>query len=669
MLSLLVMNSSSEIPPTTVSAPILKPVFIPAAGLILLVVVLTALSPETAGDIFNSINSWILETVGWFYALSVSVLLVTCLFLAFSSLGQIRLGPDHSTPDYSYASWIAMLFSAGMGIGLLFFGVAEPIMHYAAPPEGDPETWQSARAAMEITFFHWGLHAWAIYVVVGMALAYFSFRCGLPLTIRSALYPIIGDRIYGPIGHAVDVFAVIGTLFGVATSLGFGVSQINAGLAYLFGLPTGTSVQIILIVLITGAATLSVVSGLDKGIKRLSEFNMALACVLLICVIAAGPTLLILSSYVENIGNYLRAMFHRSLDLAVYEGDQDWLGAWTIFYWGWWVSWSPFVGMFIARISRGRTVREFVLGVLLVPSLVSFLWFTAFGNSALFLELAGDGAGIAAAVSDNMPVALFKLLENLPLAEITSLAAIILVITFFVTSSDSGSLVIDIITVGGKTNTAVWQRVFWAVAEGAVAAILLLAGGLGALQTAAVASALPFTVVVLFATFGLIRALHAEMAKLHDGEIVPDVAISGAANIPWKARLNAILSHPTKARVEKFIDELVAPALQDVAAEIQRHDSSASAILDPDSTTLVVAHQDEPNFQFSVKPRGCLRPAFAFPEFDPDDERGERFYRAEVHLADGGQKYCIFGYTQEQIINEVLKQYNRHVQHLHMARA
>lgn len=663
------MIESSQTATRRPPAPILKPVFIPAAGLIAFVVLLTALSPDTAGDIFSSINSWIVETVGWFYALSVSVILVTCMFLAFSSLGQVRLGPDHAQPDYSYTSWFAMLFSAGMGIGLLFFGVAEPIMHYAAPPEGEAETWQSARAAMEITYFHWGLHAWAIYVVVGMALAYFSFRCGLPLTIRSALYPIIGERIYGPIGHAVDVFAVIGTLFGVATSLGLGVSQVNAGLAYLFGLPTGTSVQITLIALITGAATISVVSGLDKGIKRLSELNMLFACVLLICVIAAGPTLLIFNSYVENLGNYLQTMFQRSLDLKAYEEGDAWLGDWTIFYWGWWVSWSPFVGMFIARISRGRTVREFVLGVLLVPSLVSFLWFTAFGNSALLLELAGNGAGIAVAVSENMPVALFKFLENLPLSEITSLLAIILVVTFFVTSSDSGSLVIDIITVGGKTNTAVWQRVFWAVAEGVVAAILLLAGGLSALQTATVASALPFTVVVLFATFGLIRALRAEIIKIHDGEIVPDVDVSGASDIPWKSRLNAILSHPTKARVETFIDERVVPALQDVAAEIQSHDSSAHAVLDSESAELVVAHQGEADFHFAVKPNGCLKPAFAFPEFDPDDERVERFYRAEVHLADGGQKYCIFGYTQEQIINEVLKQYNRHIQHLHMARA
>jgi len=500
-------------------APILKPVFFPAAGLTALVVILTVLSPKLAGSIFNSINSWIIETAGWFYALSVSALLIICLFLAFSSLGQVRLGPDHSKPDYSYASWFAMLFSAGMGIGLLFFGVAEPIMHYAAPPQGEPKTWQSARSAMEITFFHWGLHAWAIYVVVGMALAYFSFRCGLPLTIRSALYPVIGDRIYGPIGHVVDIFAVLGTLFGVATSLGFGASQINAGLAYRFDLPTGISIQVALIVLLTGLATFSVVSGLDKGIKRLSELNIVLACALLICVIAAGPSLLIFNSYVENIGNYLQAMFHRSLDLRVYEEDDGWLGAWTIFYWGWWVSWSPFVGMFIARISRGRTVREFVLGVLLVPSLVSFLWFTAFGNSALFLELAGDGAGIAVAVSENMPVALFKFLENLPLSEITSLIAIILIITFFVTSSDSGSLVMNIITAGGETNTAVWQRVFWAVSIGLVAAILLLAGGLGALQTATVASALPFTVVILFATFGLVRALRAEIIKLQEAEL------------------------------------------------------------------------------------------------------------------------------------------------------
>lgn len=645
---------------------VLPLVFGPAATLIVGLVLFAVISPETAGAAFLGLNAWIQETMGWFYALVASGFLVFALVLATSRFGAIRLGPDHSEPDYSFASWFAMLFSAGIGIGLMFFGVAEPVTHYLAPPDADPRTIEAARDAIQATYFHWGIHGWAIYGAVGLTLAYFGYRHRLPLTIRSALYPLIGDRIYGPIGHAVDVFAVLGTLFGVATSLGFGVAQINSGLGHLFDVPVTTEIQMILITLITAAATLSVVSGLDAGIKRLSEVNLLLALTLLVFVIVLGPTVLIFTAFAENLGLYISTIVDRSLKLGTYGADKDWIGAWTLFYWGWWISWSPFVGMFIARVSRGRTIREFILGVLFVPSLLSFLWMTSFGNTALDMIENGQSV-LAETVAGNMPVALFVFLENLPLSSLMSGFAIFLIVTFFVTSSDSGSLVIDILTAGGRTENPVWQRVFWAFSQGFVAAALLLAGGLSALQAAAIATALPFAFVMIFALIGLTRGLMLEATKARGAEVAPDLAPAAAA-APWKVRLNAILSYPNRDKLDHFFQDTVSPALQDVAAEIRSHDSAATAAVDAGGTSLTISHEGAPDFRFSVKAKGYRPPTFAFFDSDPDSETQERFYRAEVYLAEGGQDYDIYGYSREQIIHEVLNQYNRHMHFLHLAR-
>jgi choline/glycine/proline betaine transport protein len=440
-----------------------------------------------------------------------------------SRYGDVRLGPDKSEPEYSYLSWFAMLFSAGMGIGLLFFGVAEPIQHYAAPPVGEGRTVETARQAMVLTFFHWGFHAWAIYIVIGLALAYFAFRRGLPLTLRSALFPLIGNRIHGPIGHAIDIFAVLGTMFGVATSLGFGVLQVNAGFAYLFGLPVSAPVHLVLIAVITGMAAISAGTGLDKGVKHLSELNIILAVVLLAFVLATGSTVFLLQAFVQNIGAYLGAVVQPTFRMYAYEPNA-WLGQWTLFYWGWWISWSPFVGMFIARISRGRTIREFVGGVLLVPVLFTFLWMTVFGNTAIALDMSGT-APIVQTVANNLPTVLFEVLQHLPFSVIASWIATLLVITFFVTSADSGALVIDMITSGAVPDPPLWQRIFWAVCAGVVAAVLLVAGGLQALQTAALASALPFAVIMLFICYGLLRALQTESES-------SSIDLSSAADAP-----------------------------------------------------------------------------------------------------------------------------------------
>jgi len=642
------------------------PVFFGSAALILALVIGTAVDPSGAGKVFADVQSWIVDTFGWFYLLSVAIFLIFCMFVALSSYGNIKLGPDHSEPDYSYLSWFAMLFSAGMGIGLLFFGVAEPVMHFANPPVGEGGTIQAAREAMTITFFHWGLHAWAIFAVTGLALAYFSFRHGLPLTIRSALYPLIGERIYGPIGHMVDIFAVLGTMFGVATSLGFGVLQVNAGLHYLTGMPATTTIQVVLIAVITLMATASVVSGLDVGIRRLSEANLLLATLLLIFVLFAGPTLYLMQTLVQNTGAYLSEVVNKTFNLYAYK-PTGWIGGWTLFYWGWWISWSPFVGMFIARVSRGRTIREFILGVLFVPVGFTFLWMTFFGNTAIHFELSHAGAALSEAVANNVPIAIFKLFEQLPLTTLSSSLATLLVVTFFVTSSDSGSLVIDIITSGGTAEPPVWQRIFWALTEGVVAAVLLTAGGLKALQTAAITSALPFAVVMLFVCYGLLRGLRMERLRKIAYGLPPSVSLSGE-RVSWQRRLKSIVSHPRKDSVHKFIESTVVPALNEVAEEIGKHGLSVEVQHEDGRVEMIVYYEGEADFIYAVQLHGQRAPSFAVPDFDIDKDESHKYYRAEVHLAEGGQHYDIMGYTKEQVIGDVLSQYDKHMHFLHLAR-
>jgi len=494
------------------------PVFVASAVLILAFVLFAVVVPETAGEALGAVQGWITETFGWFLILAVMLFLGFCIWLAVGRYAKVRLGPDDSTPDYSTGSWFAMLFAAGMGIGLMYWGVAEPVMFYASdPPRFEPGTTEAARDAMLHAFHHWGFAPWGIYAVIGLGLAYFGFRHDQPLAIRSLFRPLLGDRVDGGLGNLIDVLAVVGTMFGVATSLGLGVAQVNAGLNRVFGIAITTGVQLVLIAVITAIATVSVMSGLDKGIQRLSQFNIVLAALLLGFVLLAGPTLFLLGAYVQNTGAYLGGMAELLSRMGVYAGEdgQGWLGGWTIFYWAWWVSWSPFVGMFIARISRGRTIREFILGVLLVPSLVSFGWFTVFGNGGIFYEDAG--AGIAELADEDSSLALFGLLEQLPLTNVVSIAAVLLVITFFVTSSDSGSFVIDMLTSGGDPDPHVVTRVFWAVTEGLVASALLIAGGLTALQAGAVSTGLPFTVVLVLATWSIARGLKREFAGVPSG--------------------------------------------------------------------------------------------------------------------------------------------------------
>lgn len=487
-------------------------VFWASSALIVVFVLLSFIYTKQMGDTFGHVQKLFSTYAGWVYILGVNFFLGFSIWLLFSRYGDIRLGGHDAKPEFSTWGWFAMLFSAGMGIGLVFWSVAEPMYHFSSPPFGaEASTAEAAKLAMTITLFHWGFHAWGIYAVIALALAFFAFNRGLPLTIRSAFYPLLGERIYGPIGHAIDVLAVLATMFGLATSLGLGVQQVNAGLTTLFGIASSVMVQIILIAVITSIAIVSVVAGLDKGVRRLSEINMFAAGGLMLFVLIAGPTVFILDSVVQNFGGYIQHLAELSTWTESYK-QTEWQHSWTIFYWAWWIAWSPFVGMFIARVSKGRTVREFVAGVLLVPTLLTTLWLTVFGGSALFEELHGGG-GIMNAVNANVATALYELLARFPLAEITSLLAVFVVVTFFVTSSDSGSLVIDTITSGGHPNPPVQQKIFWASAEGIVAAALLVAGGLNALQAGVILTGLPFTLVLLMMCFSLHKGLHEEWLK------------------------------------------------------------------------------------------------------------------------------------------------------------
>lgn len=495
-----------------------NPVFLVSSGIIVLVVAFALLMPDTAGKFFGELRPALTSTFDWFFLLAGNIFVVVALGIMISPLGKVRIGGVDAKPDYSYTGWFAMLFAAGMGIGLMFYGVSEPISHFTtsvAAGAGSPESWaplggapgdpaEAARLGMAATIFHWALHPWAIYAIVGLSLALFTYNKGLPLSVRSIFYPIFGERIWGWTGHIIDILAVLATLFGLATSLGIGAEQANAGLEALFGIPVSSTSKVVLIVCITAIALVSVVAGLDAGVKRLSEINMVLAGALLLFVIIVGPTIAILTGFFTNLIAY--AQYLPALSMPFGREDANFSQGWTSFYWAWWISWSPFVGMFIARISRGRSVREFIFCVLLIPSLVSVLWMTAFGGTAVSLVTGG-----AQAIADApLELKLFSMLEFLPLTGIASFIGIVLVIVFFVTSSDSGSLVIDTVTAGGKLNAPVTQRVFWASFEGLVAIALLLGGGLGALQAASVSTGLPFAVVLLLACYALIKGLMSE---------------------------------------------------------------------------------------------------------------------------------------------------------------
>lgn len=641
-----------------VQATLLLPVAVPTILVALCLIVGTTANPEYAGELFGQMLGWVTATFGWFYMLAVAVFLLFIIFVGFSRWGNIRLGPDHAEPEYSFPAWFAMLFSAGYGIALLFFGVAEPVLHYSTPPTGAAETVSAAKEAMQIAYFHWGLHIWGIYGLVGLVLSYFAYRHGLPLSMRSALYPLIGDRIYGVAGHVTDIFAILGTMFGLATTLGLSVTQINAGIHYLWpSIPISTTVQVIAIAVITGAAIMSVVAGMDKGIKNLSILNMTLAVFLMVVVFALGPSVHILNTLLQNTGAYLGSIVERTFNLQAYS-HSDWIGNWTLFIFAWTIAWAPFVGLFIAKISRGRTIRQFVVGVLAVPTIFTFLWFAIFGDTALHMIMEEGKTALIGEVQANHAVALFEFYDRLPMSSFLSVVTVFLIITFFVTSSDSGSLVVDSLASGGALESPVWQRVFWASLEGLIAATLLLAGGLGALQTMTIISALPFAIIMILAMIGLWRALIIEGHR--DTSINAITQIRPFTNSSdWRKRLNGLMKFPGENKIYDFISQVAEPALREVQQELVVHQWNADVVTANGEVQLNLIRGGAVEFYYQVKAT-----EHDSPEHQPMNKHPS-FWRADVYLSHGSLGYDLFGCSKEEVIGDLvdhLEQYFKFIE-------
>ncbi|MFA8300347.1 MAG: BCCT family transporter [Hyphomicrobiales bacterium] len=478
--------------------------------IIIVILVLTIFFAGRGGNtFFSSLLTNTSNNVGWFYIFVLNFVFFFAIVLAFGRFRNIRIGGKNAKPEFSRSSWLAMLFSAGVGIGLLFYGVAEPVLHYHDNPFSMDGSIESANTAMSITFIHWGIHAWSLYTIVALALAFFAYNMNLPLTMRSVFYPLLKDRIYGWIGNLIDVFAIVATIFGLSASLGLGAKQIGSGMEYVFGLPSSTFLYIVLIVIITGLAIMSLLLGLKKGIKILSEINMAMAIILLLFIFIAGPTVYLFKAFFQNVGNYLFDFFKLSLWNNAYSGIKEgeaWQDKWTIFYYSWWIAWTPFVGIFIARISKGRTLKEFILAVILVPSTFTFLWFTVFGSSSIYHEILGDNS-IYMATKTDVSLAIFKFLEKYPITFISSIFTMLLIASFFVTSSDSGTYVVDTLASNGKHNSHALVKIFWASLEGFIAAFILVIGGLNALRVSTVMSSVPFSIIVILLCFSLYKAL------------------------------------------------------------------------------------------------------------------------------------------------------------------
>jgi len=649
-------------PQRALSSTILLPVFAPAVIISLLLILGTLSDPQLAGEIFKSALTWVTETFGWFYMLATAIFLIFIIYVGFSRWGNIRLGTDHGEPQYSFPVWFAMLFSAGYGIALLFFGVSEPVLHFSQPPNATAETIDAAREAMQIAYFHWGLHIWGIYGLMGLVLAYFAFRHGLPLSVRSALYPLIGDRIYGPIGHTVDVFAILGTLFGLATTLGLSVTQINAGLHYLWqDIPINTTVQVIAIGLITLAAIASVVAGMDKGIKNLSILNMILAIFLLVVVFLVGPSIHILDAFVQNTGAYLGNIVSRTFNLQAYT-HSDWIGNWTLFIFAWTISWSPFVGLFIAKISRGRTIRQFVFGVLAVPTLFTFLWFAVFGDTALHLIMDQGKQVLITEVQANHAVALFEFYDLLPASNFLSVITVFLIITFFVTSSDSGSLVVDSLASGGAHETPIWQRVFWASMEGVIASTLLLAGGLSALQTMSILAALPFAIIMLLAVIGLWRALVIEGHRDAALDVIGTSTRGFNNQGSWRKRLDNLFKFPEQPKVKNFIQDIVIPSMRDVQKELVVHGWKAEITTEENSVTFQLERDGILDFYYQV-----LATEHVVPDVHNESSKETIHWQADVYSRSGALGYDLYGCSREEVIRDLIDQLEQYFKFMDIA--
>ncbi|WP_280217395.1 choline BCCT transporter BetT [Nocardia neocaledoniensis] len=660
------------------------PVFLFAAGIVLAFALWALASPSSAETVVGEVKTFISTWFGWWYFVLATAILGLVVFLGASRYGKYRLGPEESRPEYSLFSWTAMLFAAGIGIDLMFFSVAEPVYNYLRPPLGEPGTDQTARDAVTWTIFHYGVTGWAMYALMGGALAYFAFRHNLPLTIRAALYPIFGKRVHGRWGDAIDVAAVLGTIFGIATSLGIGIVQLNYGLHQLFGISQGKAAQIGLIALSVAITTISATTGVDKGIRRLSELNVIMAIALLIYILVAGRTDFLLNGLTQNAGDYLSTFLDRTLDTFAWERNPEspnapstWLDSWTLFFWAWWVAWAPFVGLFLARISRGRTLRQFVFGVLVVPFSFTLMWISIFGNSAL--EVARQDRSFAEQTAARAELGFYSLLEKYPGATFLLGIATVTGLLFYVTSADSGSLVMGNFTSklpDPMADCARSTRIFWSAAIGLLTLSMLFAGAGGSittLQNATIIMGLPFSFVLALIGVAMLRAVRNESYKIdsYRASLPKAIAAGRGPNdySSWRRRLIATVHYPGPSATRKFVTNTVVPAMREVAAEFDR--MGVAATVDESeqheglpSPRLIVDQANEPRFEYMVCPVSAPAPTYAVLA----QRAGDRYFRCEVYLSEGSQGYSLNGYTREQTIGDILDQYERHLGYLHLRR-
>ncbi|MGW0732311.1 choline BCCT transporter BetT [Streptomyces sp. NPDC002851] len=654
-------------------------VFGGSATLILAVSIWAIITPKGAEDTIGTVVGWISDGLGWYYFAAATFYLIFVVYVAASRYGRIKLGPQHSRPDFGLFAWAAMLFAAGIGIDLLFFSVSGPVSHYLAPPEGDAQTVEAARQAVVWTLFHYGITGWAMYALMGMALGYFSFRYKLPLAIRSALYPIIGRRIHGRIGDTVDLAAVLGTVFGISVSLGIGVVQLNYGLNFLFDVPERLAVQIALIVLAVLLTAVSAVAGVDRGIRRLSELNVVLAITLMLYVLIAESPTRLLNALVMNVGDYVSRFPSMTLNTFAFDRPTEWLNAWTLFFWAWWVAWAPFVGLFLARISRGRTIRQFVAATLVIPFFFTLTLLSIFGNSALFIVRAGNTAFGENAM--NFPEqGFYGLLDQYPGVLFSAGIATLVGLLLYVTSADSGSLVLANLSSHLKsptTDAPAWLRIFWASTFGLLTLAMLIVGGVEALTNATIIMGLPFSVVMFLIIAGLYKALRVEGMREDALTTSLPSSLSGrtssagpAAERNWRQRLTRAMTFPTKRAARRFVDEICHPAFEEVAEELRRQGAEATVIelpaeesdIPPLELRAPMGRTEE--FVYRVWPIETPTPVFATRVVGEADT----YVRFEVHLADGSQGYDVMGYSKQQLIGDILDQYERHLEFLRLHR-
>lgn len=651
-----------------------KVVFYCSATLILLFSIITILFNEQANLVIINILNWVSSTFSWYYLLAATLYLVFIVFIACSRYGEIKLGPKHSKPEFSLLSWSAMLFSAGIGIDLMFFSVAEPLSHYMSPPVGEAETFEAARQSMVWTLFHYGLTGWSMYALIGVALGYFSYRYNLPLTIRSALYPIFGKRINGPIGHTVDTAAVLGTIFGIATTCGIGVVQLNYGLHVLFGLPENIWIQTALIGVAVIITIISVTAGVNKGIRVLSEINIYVSIGLLLFILFMGNTEFLLAALIQNFGDYLSQFPKLSLSSFPFEQPKEWMNSWTLFFWAWWIAWSPFVGLFLARISRGRTIREFVTGTLVIPLLFTLTWLSIFGNSALYSVIFDGNTQLATTVLENPAHGFYDLLAQYPGFTFIAGVATITGLLFYVTSADSGALVLGNFTTkftNIEHDSPRWLSVFWAIAIGLLTLAMLMANGVTALQNTTIIMGLPFSFVIFFVMAGLYKSLRLEDFRQASTSLNAAPVVGNVDILNWKKRLSRVMLHPSLSQTRAMLDNVCKPAIEAVATElidkgIQVNIQEKSLEEEPElyHLDLTIQLDEEENFVYEIWP---VR--YDTPNFSSRGKRTKRYYyRLESYLFEGSQGNDLVGYSKEQVINDILDKYERHMMYLHINR-